>query len=129
MFLEFGDKLLVVDCGVLFPEESQPGVDLILLIFRGLKTVLTTSSAWTRLSWAPKPHRGGSMLKLREDIPIYGSDLTLAFVEPGSVSIDFLPKTFTVVEENHKRLVPSIASSLRIYPLDSRRATVFVPCR
>ena len=28
--LEFGDKLLVVDCGVLFPEESQPGVDLIL---------------------------------------------------------------------------------------------------
>ena len=28
--LEYRGKLLVVDCGVLFPEESQPGVDLIL---------------------------------------------------------------------------------------------------
>ena len=28
--LEYDGKLLIVDCGVLFPEESQPGVDLIL---------------------------------------------------------------------------------------------------
>ncbi len=27
---EYGGKLLIVDCGVLFPEEHQPGVDLIL---------------------------------------------------------------------------------------------------
>ncbi|MET1065842.1 MAG: MBL fold metallo-hydrolase, partial [Arthrobacter sp.] len=27
---EIGGKLLIVDCGVLFPEETQPGVDLIL---------------------------------------------------------------------------------------------------
>lgn len=27
---EFGGKLLIVDCGVLFPEEHHPGVDLIL---------------------------------------------------------------------------------------------------
>ncbi|HHG6298048.1 TPA: hypothetical protein ACPXFP_002218, partial [Streptococcus pneumoniae] len=27
---EIDGKLLVVDCGVLFPEEHQPGVDLIL---------------------------------------------------------------------------------------------------
>ena len=28
--LEFGGRLLVIDCGVLFPEAEQPGVDLIL---------------------------------------------------------------------------------------------------
>ena len=27
---EIDGKLLIVDCGVLFPEENQPGVDLIL---------------------------------------------------------------------------------------------------
>ena len=27
---DFGGRLLIVDCGVLFPEESQPGIDLIL---------------------------------------------------------------------------------------------------
>ena len=27
---EYEGKLLIVDCGVLFPEESQPGIDLIL---------------------------------------------------------------------------------------------------
>ncbi|MDK6831294.1 MBL fold metallo-hydrolase, partial [Pauljensenia sp. UMB8040A] len=28
--LEYQGKLVVADCGVLFPEEAQPGVDLIL---------------------------------------------------------------------------------------------------
>ena len=27
--LEFGGRLLIIDCGVLFPEDHQPGVDLI----------------------------------------------------------------------------------------------------
>ena len=27
---EYGGKLLIVDCGVLFPDVEQPGVDLIL---------------------------------------------------------------------------------------------------
>ncbi len=27
---EYDGKILIVDCGVLFPEEHQPGVDLIL---------------------------------------------------------------------------------------------------
>ena len=27
---EHADRLLIVDCGVLFPEENHPGVDLIL---------------------------------------------------------------------------------------------------
>jgi ribonuclease J len=37
---EFGGKILIVDCGVLFPEEHQPGVDLILPDFEPLKSRL-----------------------------------------------------------------------------------------
>ena len=31
---EYDGRLLIVDCGVLFPEDAQPGVDLILPDFR-----------------------------------------------------------------------------------------------
>src|SRR2546429_9552656 len=34
---EYGGKLLIVDCGVLFPEEAQPGVDLILPDFSSIR--------------------------------------------------------------------------------------------
>ena len=34
---ELDDKLLIVDCGVLFPEEDQPGVDLILPDFSSIE--------------------------------------------------------------------------------------------
>ncbi|MBN9169569.1 MAG: RNase J family beta-CASP ribonuclease, partial [Microbacterium sp.] len=34
---EYGGRLLVVDCGVLFPDEHQPGVDLILPDFEPIR--------------------------------------------------------------------------------------------
>jgi len=34
---EFDGRLLIVDCGVLFPEETQPGVDLILPDFTPIR--------------------------------------------------------------------------------------------
>ena len=43
--LEYRGKLLVVDCGVLFPEESQPGVDRPAGFLPGSKSAWTTSSA------------------------------------------------------------------------------------
>ena len=81
--LEFDGKLLVVDCGVLFPEESQPGVDLILPDFSWLEDRLDDIVGMV-LTHGHEDHIGAVpyLLKLREDIPIYGSDLTLAFVEP-----------------------------------------------
>ena len=30
MVFEYGDDIVVIDCGVLFPEEDMPGVDLVL---------------------------------------------------------------------------------------------------
>jgi ribonuclease J len=34
---EYDGRLLIVDCGVLFPEDQQPGVDLILPDFRAIE--------------------------------------------------------------------------------------------
>ncbi|WP_175953880.1 ribonuclease J [Schaalia sp. Marseille-Q2122] len=81
--LEYAGKLLVVDCGVLFPEENQPGVDLILPDFSWIEDRLEDIVGMI-LTHGHEDHIGAVpyLLKLRSDIPIYGSDLTLAFVEP-----------------------------------------------
>ncbi len=79
---ELDDRLLVVDCGVLFPEEDQPGVDLILPDFSSIEDRLDDVVALV-LTHGHEDHIGGVpyLLRLREDIPLVGSELTLAFVE------------------------------------------------
>ena len=44
---EYGGRLLIVDCGVLFPEPDQPGVDLILPDFTAWRAGWTTSRRWS----------------------------------------------------------------------------------
>ena len=53
--LESGGRLLVVDCGVLFPEEEQPGVDLILPDFTWIRDRLDRVEAVTRTTSAACP--------------------------------------------------------------------------
>lgn len=79
---ELDSKLLIVDCGVLFPEEHQPGVDLILPDFTSIEDRLDDVVALV-LTHGHEDHIGAVpyLLRLREDIPLVGSQLTLAFVE------------------------------------------------
>ena len=81
--LEYRGKLLVVDCGVLFPEESQPGVDLILPDFSWIEERMDDVVGLV-LTHGHEDHIGAVpyLFKLRSDIPVYGSDLTIAFVAP-----------------------------------------------
>ena len=44
---EIDGKLLIVDCGVLFPEETQPGVDLILPDFSYIEDRMDDSWLWS----------------------------------------------------------------------------------
>ena len=80
--VEYNGHLLLIDCGVLFPEEEQPGVDLILPDFHYIKDRLDQVEALV-LTHGHEDHIGGVpyLLKLRPDIPLIGSKLTLAFVE------------------------------------------------
>ncbi len=79
---EFDGRLLIVDCGVLFPEESQPGVDLILPDFGPIKERLDDIECVV-LTHGHEDHIGAVpyLLRLREDIPLLGSRLTLALLE------------------------------------------------
>ncbi len=74
-------QLLIVDCGVLFPEESQPGIDLILPDFSYIRDRLDDVVA-ILLTHGHEDHIGAVPYLLREraDIPVIGSKLTLAFI-------------------------------------------------
>ncbi|GGO99269.1 ribonuclease J [Actinomyces gaoshouyii] len=79
---EVDGKLLIVDCGVLFPEDDQPGVDLILPDFSYIEDRLDDVVALV-LTHGHEDHIGGVpyLLRLRDDIPLVGSELTLAFID------------------------------------------------
>ena len=79
---ELNDQILIVDCGVLFPEETQPGVDVILPDLGYLEDKLDRVIGCV-LTHGHEDHIGGVpyLLAMKADIPIVGSKLTLALVE------------------------------------------------
>ncbi len=78
---EHDDQLLVVDCGVLFPEEEQPGIDLILPDFSFIRDRIEDVVA-VLLTHGHEDHIGAVpyLLRERHDIPIIGSRFTLALL-------------------------------------------------
>lgn len=104
---EFEGKLLVVDCGVLFPEEHQPGVDLILPDFEPIKSRLDDIVGLV-LTHGHEDHIGAVpyLLKLKGDIPIIGSGLTLALIEAKLKEHRIRPYSLTVREGQHERVGP-----------------------
>ena len=78
---EYKSKLLIVDCGVLFPEDTQPGIDLILPDFSYIRDRLDDVIG-IFLTHGHEDHIGAVPYLLRErgDIAIYGSALTLALI-------------------------------------------------
>ncbi|MBQ1282324.1 MAG: ribonuclease J [Bifidobacteriaceae bacterium] len=80
--VEYNGHILIIDCGVLFPEEEQPGVDLILPDFSYIKDRLDKVDGMV-LTHGHEDHIGGVpyLLRMRPDIPLYGSQLTMSFVK------------------------------------------------
>lgn len=105
--MELGGKLLVVDCGVLFPEETQPGVDLILPDFGPIQHRLDDILAIV-LTHGHEDHIGAVpyLLKQRADIPLVGSMLTLALVEAKLKEHRISPFTLTVREGSKETFGP-----------------------
>ncbi len=104
---EYEGKLLVVDCGVLFPEEHQPGVDLILPDFEPIRDRLDDIVAVV-LTHGHEDHIGAVpyLLKLKPDIPLVGSGLTLALVEAKLKEHRIKPYTLLVAEGVREQLGP-----------------------
>ncbi|MGD9606438.1 MAG: ribonuclease J [Leucobacter sp.] len=104
---EIDGKLLVVDCGVLFPEETHPGVDLILPDISKIEDRLGDIVAIV-LTHGHEDHIGGVpyLLKRREDIPLVGSKLTLAFVSAKLKEHRIRPVLREVAEGDRDRFGP-----------------------
>ncbi|MBB3044279.1 RNase J family beta-CASP ribonuclease [Nocardioides sp. LMS-CY] len=78
---EYDGRLLLVDCGVLFPEDHQPGIDLILPDWSSIRDRLDDVEALV-LTHGHEDHIGATpyLLRERQDIPLVGSQLTLALL-------------------------------------------------
>ncbi len=103
--LEFDGRLLIIDCGVLFPEDTQPGVDLILPDFSYIKDRLDDVEAIV-LTHGHEDHIGAVpyLLRLRADIPLIGSTLTLAFIEAKLKEHRIQPLTLRVKEGQKEQI-------------------------
>jgi ribonuclease J len=104
---EYAGRLLVVDCGVLFPESDQPGVDLILPDFDYVRPRLDQIDAII-LTHAHEDHIGAVPYLLREkpDIVLVGSRLTLALVESKLAEHRIAPYSLEVREGQRERIGP-----------------------
>jgi len=103
--IEYAGRLLIVDAGVLFPEEHHPGVDLILPDFEYITDRLDDVEAIV-LTHGHEDHIGAVpyLLRLKADIPLIGSTLTLAMVEAKLKEHKIKPYTLTVTEGQRERL-------------------------
>ncbi len=104
---EYDGRLLIVDCGVLFPEPDQPGVDLILPDFRYLEGRFDLIDAVV-LTHAHEDHIGAVPYLLREraDIPLIGSRLTLALVRSKLTEHRLTPIVNEVAEGTRQQVGP-----------------------
>jgi ribonuclease J len=104
---EYDGKLLVVDCGVLFPDVDQPGVDLILPDYSSILDRLGDVQAIV-LTHGHEDHIGAVpyLLAHKADIPLVGSQFTLALVEAKLAERRIEPYSLTVAEGQTERLGP-----------------------
>jgi ribonuclease J len=104
---EYRGRLLIVDCGVLFPDVDQPGVDLILPDFGPILARLDRVDAIV-LTHGHEDHIGAVpyLLAHKPDIPLVGSQFTLALVEAKLAERRIEPYSLTVREGQRERLGP-----------------------
>ncbi|MCL1801493.1 MAG: ribonuclease J, partial [Promicromonosporaceae bacterium] len=105
--LEYEGKLLIIDCGVLFPEGHHPGVDLILPDFEYIANRLDDVQALV-LTHGHEDHIGAApyLLRLNPNIPVIGSHLTLAILDAKLKENKIKSYSLTVAEGDVEQLGP-----------------------
>ncbi|WP_293953141.1 ribonuclease J, partial [uncultured Corynebacterium sp.] len=104
---EYNNRLLIVDCGVLFPSSGEPGVDLILPDFGPIEDQLHRVDALI-VTHGHEDHIGAIpwLLKLRNDIPIIASRFTLALIAAKCKEHRLRPKLIEVNEQSNENRGP-----------------------
>ncbi|MBK5287591.1 MAG: MBL fold metallo-hydrolase, partial [Acidimicrobiia bacterium] len=79
--IESEGKVLIVDCGIMFPEVDMPGVDLVLPDFTYLRE-RADDVVGAVLTHGHEDHAGGFSFLLRDlSFPIFGSPLSLGMAK------------------------------------------------
>jgi ribonuclease J len=106
--LEVAGRILVVDCGLMFPDAAMPGVDLVLPDFTYLRDNAHRVEG-VFLTHGHEDHAGGLSFLLRDiPTPIYGSALSLALARNRIDEAGMLDRTelITVYDGERRRIGP-----------------------
>ena len=104
--LEVDGRILVVDCGLMFPDPDMPGVDLVLPDFTYLRENADRVEGVV-LTHAHEDHAGGIAYLLRDiAVPIYGAQLSLALARGRIEEAGMLGRTeFIPVSDGERRRI------------------------
>src|SRR6476469_6262636 len=106
MVLEQGGRLLIIDCGLMFPDADMHGIDLVLPDFTFLRENADRIEACVA-THGHEDHVGGLSYLLRDcSFPIYGSDLTLGLAANRIDEAGLLDRTSLVrVDDGERRRI------------------------
>ena len=96
--IEYGEDIVVIDCGLAFPDEDMPGVDLVIPDV----SYLVKNQARVRgilLTHGHEDHVGAIPYVLQQlRVPVYGTRLTVGIVKNklGEFSLPYEPELYTV---------------------------------
>ena len=108
MAIEQDDRLLLIDCGLMFPDADMHGIDLVLPDFTYLRDNAHRIEACVA-THGHEDHVGGLQFLLRElSFPIYGSPVTLGLARNRIEEAGLLGKTelIPVVDNERRRIGP-----------------------
>src|SRR5436190_6040843 len=106
--IEVEGRILLVDCGIMFPDADMPGVDLVLPDFTYLRDNADRVDA-ILLTHAHEDHAGGIAFLLRDvPVPVYGSALSLALARNRIEEAGMLDRTelIPVFDGERRRIGP-----------------------
>ena len=95
---EYGNDMIVVDCGISFPDDEMPGIDIVIPDMTYLRENRAKLKGFL-ITHGHEDHIGALPYALKEfDVPVYGTAFTIALIEHKLEEARVSSKKLTVVK-------------------------------